>query len=107
MNTFEDRLRRTLRATEAELDSGTLARIGVARRRALAAPQPSWWRLHAPALGGAVLATAVAVAVLLPAQQENRLPDADAGGQMAEDPEFYEELDFYLWLAESGLGEHG
>jgi hypothetical protein len=103
MNGFEDRLRRTLREQEDALDGGTLARIGRARRAALATPRPAWWRLHAPALGGAVLATAVAVAVLLPLQQGQFGVRQDR----VEEPGFYEDLDFYLWLAESDMGQHG
>lgn len=106
MNTFEDKLHVALREQEDALDGRTLARLGKARRAALAAPAPSWWRLHAPALGGAVLATAVAVAVLLPMQHQLR-PQSPAIEQPVEDPEFYQDLDFYLWLAESEMGQHG
>lgn len=107
MSSFEERLRRALRAEEGELDGTTLARLGAARRAAVGAPRPSWWRLHAPALGGAVLATAVAVAVLLPLQQKNWRAATEADRQVVEDPEFYQDLDFYLWLSESDLGNGG
>ena len=90
MNSFEEDARTTLRARENALDATTLARLGAARRAALATPAAPWWRLHAPALGGAVLAVAVAVAVLMPM-----------------DPQFYEDLDFYMWLSESDMGSHG
>jgi len=107
MNGFETRLRSALREQEDALDGATLARLGVARRAALAAQGASWWRLHAPALGGAVLATALAVVVLLPLQQESWRPAPQVDSQVAEDPEFLEDLDFYLWLSESEAGNRG
>ncbi|MCB1632436.1 MAG: hypothetical protein H7A12_09880 [Pseudomonadales bacterium] len=103
MNGVEGGWREILRRQENRLDAGLLERIGVARRRALAAAHLPWWRLHAPALGGAVLATVLAVAVLLPSMQQP-LPQRGAG--LPDDTVFYENLDFYLWLAESEMGAH-
>jgi len=54
---------------------------------------------------GAALAVAVAVAVLMPMQEQLRAPTVPASG--VEDPQFYEDLDFYMWLAESEMGSHG
>jgi hypothetical protein len=106
MNSFEEEARATLRARENTLDGTTLARLGAARRAALATPAAPWWRLHVPALGGAALAVAVAVAVLMPMQEQLRAPTR-AGEPVVEDPQFYEDLDFYMWLAESEMGSHG
>jgi hypothetical protein len=106
MNTFEEDLRATLREQENALDGRTLARLGAARRAALAKPSAPWWRLHVPALGGAALAVAVAVAVLMPMQEQLR-PPTHASEALVEDPQFYEDLDFYMWLSESEMGNHG
>ena len=107
MNSFEEDARATLRAEENTLEGATLTRLGAARRAALATPAAPWWRLHAPALGGAALAVAVAVAVLMPAQEQLRAPTRAGGEPVAEDPQFYEDLDFYMWLSESEMGNHG
>jgi hypothetical protein len=107
MNTFEEDLRATLREQEDALDGHTLARLGAARRAALATPvAPPWWRLHVPALGGAALAMAVAVVMLMPMQEQLR-PPPHASEQLLKDPQFYEDLDFYMWLSESEMGNHG
>ncbi|MCG3170697.1 MAG: hypothetical protein CALGDGBN_02264 [Pseudomonadales bacterium] len=104
MNGLERNWRALLRRQESELDATTLARIGAARQRALGATRLPWWRLHGPALGGAALATVLAVAVLLPGQHGWLQPER--GMPLPEDPAFYEDLDFYLWLAESEMGAH-
>ncbi len=103
MNGVEGGWREILRQQENRLDTRLLERIGIARRRALAAARLPWWRLHAPALGGAVLATVLAVAVLLPSMQQSSL---QRGAALPDDTVFYENLDFYLWLAESEMGAH-
>jgi hypothetical protein len=105
MNTFEEQLRGSLRGQEQELDAATLRRLAVARRSALgAAPRP-WLRFLTPAIGGAVLATLIGVAVLVPGI--NRPAPNVSSEQLVENPEFYRDLDFYLWLAESDMGGHG
>ena len=52
-----------------------------------------------------MLATVVGVAVLMP-RTETPSP-AGSSEQLVESPEFYRDLDFYLWLAESDMGHHG
>lgn len=104
MNELENAWRALLRRQEQELDAPTLARIGVARHKALGATRASWWQLHTSALGGAALATVLAAAMLLPVgtgwlNQSGNMP-------MTEDAAFYENLDFYLWLAESEIDTH-
>ena len=106
MNTFEEDLRATLRKQENALDGHTLARLGAARRAALATPAAPWWRLHVPALGGAALAMAVAVVMLMPLREQLR-PPTRASEQLLKDPQFYEDLDFYMWLSESEMGNRG
>ena len=86
MNTFEEDLRATLRKQENALDGHTLARLGAARRAALATP--------------------VAVVMLMPMQEQLR-PPTRASEQLLKDPQFYEDLDFYMWLSESEMGNRG
>ncbi len=104
MNGLERNWRALLRRQENGLDATTLARIGAARQRALAAARLPWWRRHGPALGGVALVTVLAVAVLLPGQHGWLQPEH--GMPLPADPAFYENLDFYLWLAESEMGSH-
>ena len=106
MNDTERELGTALRREEQLLDGRIAARIAAARRHALAAPQPPWiQRWFAPMAGAAVLASVLGVAVLMPPQ--DAAPEGAAPGQVAENPEFYQDLDFYLWLAESDMGNHG
>ncbi len=95
-----------LRRQEASLQPGLLARIAAARIHALRAAQLPWWRLHAPALGGAVLATVLAVSVLLPVRQGWLQAPPDSRVSASQDTTFYDNLDFYLWLADSEMGTH-
>ena len=105
MNTFEQQLRESLREQEQQLDSAPLGRLSANRRAALAAAPRPWLRFLTPAIGSAVLATVVGVAVLMP-RTETPSP-AGSSEQLVESPEFYRDLDFYLWLAESDMGHHG
>lgn len=105
MSRFEDSLRERLREQEAELDPALLTRLAAVRRRALAGAARPWIRVWAPAIGTALLATAVGVAVLMPGSQLQAPTQPSA--QREENPEFYRDLDFYLWLAESDMGKHG
>jgi hypothetical protein len=107
MSDFEHELGSALREEEQQLDPATLARISAARRGALAAPRPSWVRrLIAPAIGAAVLASALGIAVLLP-QPHRDTAHAPDSAQTGEDAELYRDLEFYMWLAESDMGRHG
>lgn len=106
MNDDEKRWRETLHRRETTLQPGLLARIATARVRALQAAQLPWWRLHAPALGGAVLATVLAVSVLLPVRQGWLQAPPDSRVSASQDTTFYDNLDFYLWLADSEMGTH-
>jgi hypothetical protein len=105
------RLRQRLRAGE-ELDYVTQARLSAARARAVAAAEvvrghavaprhTGWW-----AAGG--LAAAAALAVLLVVRTPHAVvpATADALELLTDDvdPEFYQDLDMYQWLADSGAG---
>jgi hypothetical protein len=106
MNETERELATALRREEYQLDSRTLGRIAEARHRALAAPRQAWIRRwYAPVAGAAVLAGVLGVAVFLP--QSATTPERPTAEQVAENPEFYQDLDFYLWLADSDMGSHG
>jgi hypothetical protein len=106
MSTFEKALGANLREQEQALDAATLSRISAVRRHALAIPSRPWWRSSMPAFGGAVLATLVGIAVLLPMQQMSQEPGVPVQ-RVVENPDFYSDLDFYLWLADSELGGNG
>ena len=104
MSDFERELGVALRREEQELDSRLASRIVAARNSALTAARPAWYHnLLAPALGAAALAGVLAVTVL-PAFQ-NMVTGVD--DQTAENVEFDQDLDFYLWLADQDEGSHG
>lgn len=105
MTDTEHALARALREEERALPAGTLRQLAGARGRALSAPRPSLLsRTWAPAMGALVLASALGVAVLMPAQQDAQIGEDRTQG---ENPDLYRDLDFYLWLAESDMGRHG
>lgn len=105
MTDAEPELARALRDEEQFLPAVTLRRLATARAQAVSAPQPSRLaRFLAPAMGAVVLASALGVAVLMPARQDAQ---TGQGLQQADNPELYRDLDFYLWLAESDMGRHG
>lgn len=101
----ENRARRLLRQQEATIDRGTLARIAEIRERALTQREPIWRRYMFPGLAGAVTACLLAVMLWTPLQGEQG--GAPGAGNLADGPEFYQDLEFYMWLAESDMGEHG
>ena len=93
-----------LRQQEQQLDSRLASRIASARRNALTAARPPWYsNLLAPALGAAVLAGVLGVTVL--PSIESVSPGAD--DQTAENIDFDQDLDFYLWVADQDEGSHG
>lgn len=105
MNTFEQQLRESLREQEQQLDAATLRQLAANRRGALAVMPHPWRRFLRPAIGSAVLAAVIGVAVLMP---RSELPSSTGTGeQLVDNPEFYRDLDFYLWLAESDMGHRG
>ena len=99
-----ERLGQQLRASEGELDELTLARLGAARRKALATARqtPRRHRLGWTAGGFATAAVAVLAVVLWNGGQS---PAPDLFGEdwemLAEgDLQLIEELEFYDWLPE-------
>ena len=106
MNDTERELGAALRRTEQHIDPHLYTRIAAARAYALAQPHEPWLRRWlAPVAGVAVLAGVLGIGVLLPLQRAE--PERAVAEDAVEDPEFYQDLDFYLWLAESDMGSHG
>jgi hypothetical protein len=97
------RLRAQLRASEA-LNYVTQAKLAAARARALgAAPRRTGWWV---ATGGLTAAALLAVMLVLRAPHSSVPTPADALELLTDDvePEFYQDLDMYQWLAEPGAG---
>ncbi len=107
----------TLDRSEQDLDDATLTRLRAARREALGTlttdrPRRSWWE---PMGGLAVAATLATLTVSLWSLSPG--PDGTPGDSVglptledvalltdAEELEFYQDLDFYLWLDSDGSG---
>jgi hypothetical protein len=100
-----ERVVESLNASTHDLDELTRARLGAARRRAVAAagarrrPRRGAW-----ALAGAALSLAVIAVVLVDGQQETWHPEGlTTMAELAaldEGIELYEDLEFYVWLSE-------
>lgn len=91
-----------LRKHEATLDELTIARLRAARLRALDARSARWRTLAATTAVG--LALALAGIVWFRAPAELPVPPspeivADLDLLTSESPDFYEDLEFYRWLA--------
>jgi hypothetical protein len=112
MSDFEDlderdralarKLRAQLRAGE-ELDYVTRAKLSAARARAVAATHrpTGWW------MAGGLTAASVLAAFLVLRMPNSAAPStADTLELMTDelDPEFYQDLDMYQWLADSDPG---
>ncbi len=98
-------LRRSLDQCRQEIDRESEERLAAARRRALSATEKKRFRptLLVPAAAMAMAAMAMVFTLksrpVLP-------PDAEVADieiiSSGEDPDFYDQIDFYAWLAESG-----
>lgn len=89
------------------LDAGTLSRLLQARKSALSeSARPSLWqqfKIPAAALATATTALVVALLYLAPLNDMPHLYSSVDDIEMLmseESPDFYEDLDFYSWLAE-------
>jgi len=93
MDKFETNLRQQLRAAESQLDDATVRRLRQARATALThSRRPLLSRLMVPALGMVTASVVALVLVLTP---------NEPGQDMLDNATFYQDLDFYNWLAES------
>jgi len=99
---------RALRASENSLDAVTLMRLRAARARAVAeaAPRalPQRWGWAIPAaLAAGLLAVVVAPQLTLTRAPAVNVAETETLDVLTDemDPEFYENLDLYLWLEES------
>jgi hypothetical protein len=113
MSDFEDlderdralatRLQARLRTSE-ELDYVTQAKLSAARARAVAAAprHRGWWM----ATGGLTAAALLAALLVLRTPHSLVPTTADTLELLTDDvdPEFYQDLDMYQWLADSGAG---
>lgn len=96
------KLRAQLRASE-ELDYVTQAKLSAARARAVAATHrpTGWW------MAGGLTAAAVLAAVLVLRTPQAIAPSGTDTLELLTDdlePEFYQDLDMYQWLADSDPG---
>jgi hypothetical protein len=101
------RVKALLDESAQDLDATTLSRLNRARQAAIASrrPRAATWFLPAGLASACVLLLAVAVwhghaprptgATRADAQTDSIANDADA---LADDDDFYEDLDFYAWL---------
>jgi hypothetical protein len=106
-NEFLDRVKANLDAAEEQLDEHTRSRLTSIRHEALERGQvrrPPWIQWLLPAGGLAVAVTVAALSVNLwttkPVMEEPLSLEDMALLSDSEGPEFYEDLDFYQWLAE-------
>ncbi len=101
---FEQQIRQTLDQSSAGLDGETLSRLRQARSQALAAarPRPARPNRWMPAAAMAGITTlAVGIWLQQPSQESPALLAGIEDIELLaaqEDIEFYEDLDFYLWL---------
>ena len=104
---FEQRSRTLLRSAEQQLDAATLARLTAARSAALAVKPRRWPFFEARWLAGAAAAAVIGIAVLVAPQFSQQNSGSMDGSQLADNPDLYRDLDFYLWLSESEMGSRG
>lgn len=76
-----------------------ISQLDGARRQALRAPKKTALRRYTPLAAAAAIAL-VAVLVVKPLQSPDRDETQLAGTTPSAVPEVYEDLDFYLWLAD-------
>lgn len=101
MSTFEETLREQLRNAEHNLDDSVTHQLVNARRQALSARRRFHLpRFMVPALG-MVTASVVALVLVVAPAEDNDKRKSNMEKLTPESTEFYEDLDFFYWLAES------
>jgi hypothetical protein len=100
---FLDEVRHTLEASVAQLDEDTRRRLAAARRAALDERPEEPWNWHALVSAAALASVVVGLIVVLLPQEPSLTPAMEDLEILSstEDLDFYDELDFYSWLAES------
>ena len=105
MNQLEDQLRDQLRRSEQDIDPQTTRRLSQARDSALALSTGNnpWWRSQFTLTRGVALASVLAFAVVLyPTVPGNDFSPAGGASYISsEGDDLYENIDFYLWMANS------
>lgn len=101
MSTFEQTLREQLQSAEDNLDDAITHQLVNARRKALSARRRfSLPRFMVPAMGMVTASVVALVLVVAPLEDSN--PRKTSMEKLTpESTEFYEDLDFFYWLAES------
>ncbi|MEH6543839.1 MAG: hypothetical protein V7721_07845 [Porticoccaceae bacterium] len=104
----EEQLATALHSLENNLDSATVRELAERRQIALdAASTPLWQCWILPS--GAAFASALLLAIFLSPLMSS-IPGFDDDAttvQLSENIELYEDFEFYSWLANAELNEHG
>ena len=103
-----EQLAATLHSLENNLDSATVQELAERRQIALdTASTPLWQRWILPS--GAAFASALLLAIFLSPLMSSisGFNDDATNTQLSENIELYEDLEFYSWLANAELNEHG
>ena len=100
---FLRQVKNSLDESVEQIEAATLTRLRAARRTAIEAGQASRqpaWLLPAGGLATVAVVTALAVNLLISTPESAAMPGLEDMALMAdsEELEFYEELDFYIWL---------
>ena len=104
-----DKVKTTLDRAAMEIDGATQTRLRAIRREALAvkaAPYGSAWWVTAGGLASVATVTVLTASLWLASPQEGvSMPPLEDIALLSgkEELEFYEELDFYLWLEHERL----
>ena len=107
MNEFERTVRDDLRTLERRLDSRTARALEAGRGKALAAARKRRLPSFLMPAAGMAAASVVALVLLLSPEHQNGVQAPADDPRLSENVDFYEDLDFYYWLAESGKFSRG
>lgn len=101
MSTFEQTLREQLNNAEHQLDDSVTLQLANVRRRALSTRRGFRLpKLMVPALG--MVTASIVALVLVVAPLDSTGPGNGSADRLSpENTAFYEDLDFFYWLAES------
>jgi hypothetical protein len=104
MNQFEQELHDELRRSEHDIDPDTARSLSLNRSKSISqgAHQSHWWS-QLTLTRGVALASVLAFAVVLyPGVVGNQFSPTASGNYLSNDgDDLYEDIDFYLWMANS------